>query len=146
MQLIILIYTLQAQHVLGIAMPKTCWACKLHLVGFSFFSFHNDARSNKHQIDKYTKNEYTKSKFCTNMALFTSKATLVAKSVINVCRSSCEIPVIFLLFVNLLAPELFFFNFNTPVYKMWIIQEPNTLELWNKLHFEENKTESIYHV
>ena len=27
---------------------------------------------------------------------------------------------------------------------MWIIQEPNTLELWNKLHFEEKKTESIY--
>jgi len=26
-----------------------------------------------------------------------------------------------------------------PVYKMWIIQEPNTLELWNKLHFEEKK-------
>jgi len=33
-----------------------------------------------------------------------------------------------------------------PVYKMWIIQEPNTLELWNKLHFEEKKTESIHHV
>ena len=29
------------------------------------------------------------------------------------------------------------------VYKMWIIQEPNSLELWNKLHFEEEKTESI---
>jgi len=33
-----------------------------------------------------------------------------------------------------------------PVYKMWIIQEPNMLELWNKLDFEEKKTESIYHV
>jgi hypothetical protein len=33
-----------------------------------------------------------------------------------------------------------------PVYKMWIIQEPNNLELWNKLHFEEKKTESIHHV
>ena len=33
----------------------------------------------------------------------------------------------------------FFFNFSTPVYKMWIIQEPNTLALWNKLHFEEKK-------
>jgi len=31
-----------------------------------------------------------------------------------------------------------------PVYKMWIIQEPNTLELWNKLHLK--KTESMYHV
>jgi len=33
-----------------------------------------------------------------------------------------------------------------PVYKMWIIQEPNTLELWKKLHFGEKKTESIYRV
>ena len=33
-----------------------------------------------------------------------------------------------------------------PVYKMWVIQEPNKLELWNKMHFEEKKTESIYHV
>ena len=47
--------------------------------------------------------------------------------------------------INLLAPD-FFFNFGTPVYKMWIIQEPNTLELWNKLHFEEKKKKSIYHV
>ena len=34
----------------------------------------------------------------------------------------------------------FFLNFSTPVYKMWIIQEPNTLELWNKLYFEEKRT------
>ena len=26
---------------------------------------------------------------------------------------------------------------------MWIIQEPNTLELWNKLYFEEKNAESI---
>ena len=42
--------------------------------------------------------------------------------------------------------ELFFLILAHPVYKMWIIQEPNTLELWNKLHFEEKKTESIYRV
>jgi len=41
--------------------------------------------------------------------------------------------------VNLLAPELFFFILAQPVYKMLILQEPNTLELWNKLHFEEKK-------
>jgi len=46
---------------------------------------------------------------------------------------------------NLLTPE-FFLNFSTPVYKMWIILEPNTLELWNKLHFEEKEMESIYNV
>ena len=40
----------------------------------------------------------------------------------------------------------FFLILAHPVYKMWIIQEPNMLELWNKLHFEEEKTESIYHV
>ena len=33
-----------------------------------------------------------------------------------------------------------------PVYETWIIQEPNKLELWNKLHFKEKKTESIHHV
>jgi len=48
--------------------------------------------------------------------------------------------------INLLAPELFFLILAHPVYKMWIIQEQNMLELWNKLHFEEKETESIYHV
>ena len=33
----------------------------------------------------------------------------------------------------------FFFILAHTVYKMWIIQETNTLELWNKLHFEEKK-------
>ena len=39
----------------------------------------------------------------------------------------------------------FFLILAHPVYNMWIIQEPNTLELWNKLHFEEKK-QSIYHI
>jgi len=52
---------------------------------------------------------------------------------------------IFILF-KLLAPDFFFLNLTQPVYKMWIIQEPNTLELWNKLHFEKEKTEIIHHV
>ena len=45
--------------------------------------------------------------------------------------------------INLLAPELFFLILAHSVYKMWIIQEPHKLELWNKLYFEEEKTESI---
>jgi len=49
-------------------------------------------------------------------------------------------------FFNLLPPELFFLILAHPVYKMWIIQESNTLELLKKLHFEEEKTKSIYHV
>ena len=41
---------------------------------------------------------------------------------------------------NPLAPELFFFLISAhPVYKMWIIQEPKKLALWNKLQFEEKK-------
>ena len=50
------------------------------------------------------------------------------------------------LYLNPLAPELFFLISAHPVYKMWTIQEPNNLVLWNKLHFEEKKTESIEHV
>ena len=48
--------------------------------------------------------------------------------------------------LKLLAPELFFLILAHSVYKMWIIQEPNKLELWNKLHFKEKKTESVHHV
>jgi len=44
--------------MMSIAMLETCWAYKKYnkiasdLVGFLFFSYHNDARSNKHQIYK----------------------------------------------------------------------------------------------
>jgi len=48
--------------------------------------------------------------------------------------------------IKLFAPGLFFLILEYPVYKMWIIQESNTLELWNKLHFEEEKMETIYRV
>jgi len=37
------------------------------------------------------------------------------------------------------AGIIFFLILAHTVYKMWIIQEHNTLELWNKLHFEEKK-------
>jgi hypothetical protein len=39
--------------------------------------------------------------------------------------------------------NFFFIILAHPVYKMWIIQGPNMLELWNKLHFEEKEMESI---
>jgi hypothetical protein len=42
--------------------------------------------------------------------------------------------------ITLWRRNYFFFNFSTPcIYKMWIIQEPKKLALWNKLHFEEKK-------
>jgi len=40
----------------------------------------------------------------------------------------------------------FFLILAHTLYKMWIMQEPNKLELWNKLHFEEQETESVHHV
>ena len=40
----------------------------------------------------------------------------------------------------------FLLNFSTPVFKMWIIQEPKKVALWNKWLFEEEKTESVQHV
>jgi len=40
----------------------------------------------------------------------------------------------------------FFLVLAHPVYKMWITQEPNKLALWNKLHFEAKKKESIERV
>ena len=50
-------------------------------------------------------------------------------------------------YINPLVSELLFFLISAhSVYKMWIIQEPNKVALWNKLHFEEKKTESIEHV
>ena len=49
-------------------------------------------------------------------------------------------------FLTFWRRNYFFLILAHPVYKMWITQEPNTLELWNKLHFEDRKTESIYHV
>ena len=41
------------------------------------------------------------------------------------------------------AGIIIFFILADPVYKMWIIQEPNKLALWNKLHFEEKKKTGI---
>ena len=49
--------------------------------------------------------------------------------------------------INPFGAGIIFLILAHPVYKMWIIQEPNKLALWNKLHFEEKKkTMSIEHV
>ena len=60
-----------------------------------------------------------------------------------------EFPVverILLDFLTVWRRNYFFLILAHPVYKMWIKQEPNTLELWNKLHFEEKETKTIYHI
>ena len=42
-------------------------------------------------------------------------------------------------YINPLVPEILHLNFSTPVFKMWIIQKPKKVALWNKRHFEEEK-------
>ena len=48
-------------------------------------------------------------------------------------------------FLNLLATD-FFQILAHPVFKMWVIQKPNKVSLWNKRHFEEKRMEIIQHV
>jgi hypothetical protein len=38
----------------------------------------------------------------------------------------------------------FLLNFSAPVFKIWIIQQPNKVALWNYRHFEERKTEIMH--
>jgi len=49
--------------------------------------------------------------------------------------------------LNLLEPELFFFNFSTPYTQNVNNTETKYVRIMNKkLHFEEKKTESMYNV
>ena len=49
--------------------------------------------------------------------------------------------------LNLLATDFFFLQILAhPVFKMWVIQKPNKVALWNKRHFEEEKMEIIQYV
>ena len=48
--------------------------------------------------------------------------------------------------INLLATDFFFQILTHPVFKMWVVQKPNKVALWNKRHFEEKKMEIIKHV
>ena len=47
-------------------------------------------------------------------------------------------------FLNLLATDFFFQILAHPVFKMWVIQKPNKVALWNKRHFEEKKKWRLY--
>jgi hypothetical protein len=42
--------------------------------------------------------------------------------------------------------DFFFQILAHTVFKMWILQKPNKVALWNKRHFEEKKMEIIQHV
>jgi hypothetical protein len=55
-------------------------------------------------------------------------------------------PCVFFLFpLTFWHPNLFNFLAH-PVCKIWIIQEPKMVALWNKRHFEEKEMESVQHV
>jgi len=78
-----------------------------------------------------------------NIRIFLNMAKIWGRNMsLSISNKNLVIPIV----INLLAPELFSLILAHPLYKMWIMQEPNTLDLWNELHFEEEKTESIYHV
>ena len=59
---------------------------------------------------------------------------LVSNGVFNNCITIKQIKLI-----NLLATDFFFQTLAHPVLKMWVIQKPNKVALWNKRHFEEKK-------
>ena len=44
------------------------------------------------------------------------------------------------------GPGIFFKIWAHPVLKMWILQEPKKIALWNKRHLEEKNTENVQHV
>ena len=58
---------------------------------------------------------------------------------------SCNASMHFVKILTLWRQNFFFLISAHPVYKMWLMREPNKLALWNKLHFEEEKMESIEH-
>ena len=65
------------------------------------------------------------------------------RSFLSLTCGANALPIFFLL-LTFWRRNYLFLNLSHSVYKMWKIQEPNTLELWNKLHFEEEKKRRVY--
>ena len=74
------------------------------------------------------------------------KAKVLVCSDIRTKRSTQSEHHVEFLNVNLLATDFFFQILAHPVFKMWVIQKPNKVALWNKRHFEEEKMEIVQHV
>ena len=62
----------------------------------------------------------------------------------TLCRNRWRTYMVTNLF-NLLATD-FFQILAHFVFKIWVIQKPNKVALWNKRHFEEKRMEIIQHV
>ena len=63
----------------------------------------------------------------------------------RLCWKNCLSSLIFTFF-NHLAPEFSLKFLAHPVFKIWVLQEPKKVALWNKRHLEEKKTENVQHV
>ena len=78
--------------------------------------------------------------------LFSSQTVVWAQNSVSVSWFSIPVsrPVHNTALLMFWCRNYFFLILGHSVYKMWIIQEPNKLELWNKLHFEEKKKRRVY--
>jgi hypothetical protein len=65
--------------------------------------------------------------------------TLLILFIANSAKSSLFTNVV----LNLLAPEFYILLLAHPVCKMWIIQKPEKVALWNKRHFEEKNGKCV---
>jgi hypothetical protein len=118
--------------------PFVLFACKIHLFIFSVRLLMNSVAN----TTVTTEMRLWICLQCGNILLAYQQCgnILLAYQQTNLTRQAIRV------LINPLAPELFFLISAHPVYKMWITQEPKKLALWNKLHFEEKKTESVKHV
>ena len=57
----------------------------------------------------------------------------------NEVKKQTNLPLLGSISLTLWLRNYFFLILAQPVYKMWIMQEPNKLALWKKLYFEEKK-------
>jgi len=103
---------------------KTAWTCLCNLAGTEWELPEDDVLESKH-VGAINKEQYNK---LSSRALNRSLKLKIYET------------------LTFWRWNYFFLNFSTPVYKMWIIQEPNTLELWNKLHFEEQKVYTMFKI
>jgi hypothetical protein len=80
---------------------------------------------------------------CMYVCMYVCKSLLLIWRHITVCHN---IHALLRGLFNLSAPELFFFILAHPVYKIWIIQEPNTLDHETNCILKREKKESLYRV
>ena len=89
------------------------------------------------QNEKFSMSKMWNEPYCKTFAFYHLSSGKISKR-----NQHAEILTVHLTFWR----RTFFSNFSTPVFKMWVIQKPNKVALWNKRHFEGEKMEIIQHV